>query len=71
MKGLIIVFLISTFIMGIFDNGNVTGALVLGVLSCPVIFDRKERIKGETGKRRGHPRCNAGTCIQKSFEKTC
>lgn len=39
MKGLIIVFLISTFIIGIFDNGNITGTLVFGVLSCPVIFD--------------------------------
>lgn len=45
MKSLIIVFLISMFIMGIFDGGDVTGTLVLSCLILPGVFSKKQAKK--------------------------
>jgi hypothetical protein len=33
--------------MGIFDSGDITGAVVLALLLLPALFDREERIKNE------------------------
>ena len=70
MKKLSILLIIGTAIMGWYDGGDMTAVLVLAVLLCPVIFERKECVKGEKGKRHGYQRGYERACVQKSFEKT-
>ena len=54
MKTLSILLIIGATIMGIFDGGDMTAVLVLAVLLCPVIFERKECVKGEKGNYFAH-----------------
>lgn len=54
MKKLIIALIIGAFIMGLFDGGDVTGAVVLAFLLSPVIFERKEKTQYGKSKRSCH-----------------
>lgn len=47
MKKLIIALIIGAVIAGMFDSGNVSWALVLGVFFLPAVFEKKEKSRNE------------------------
>ncbi len=71
MRVLSIILIIVAIVMGYLDGGDMTAAVILGVLFLPTIIGRKERRKGGKGKRGCYHRSNPGNEAQRAFEKTC
>lgn len=47
MKTLSILLIIGAIVMGYFDGGDMTGALILALLVTPVIFSKKGAVHNE------------------------
>ena len=48
-----ILFLIAVFAMGIYDGGDITGAVVLGLLFLPGVFEKKRSFDYAQGDKEG------------------
>ncbi len=62
MKIIAILLILATVLAGM-SEGNCTSAVVFALLFAPAIFERKEGVKNERGKRRCRPRSHARACV--------
>ena len=46
-KLLMVCFIIAVFAMGIYDGGDATAGIVIGLLMLPMLLERKEKKNGQ------------------------
>ncbi len=70
MKVLMILFIGAVALMGYYDGGDVTGAVVQGLLFLPGLMERNEK-RGKRCNWVGNMRNGGRTEIQRTSEKAC